>query len=149
MRTSSRAIIFKEKSILLIYRERDNEKYYVFPGEKIESYENKEECIIRECKEELGIKIKVQKYVYEVKGTDFAQHFFLCEWVDGKIGTGDKEEYSANRKGGIQVPQLISIDYLLDLNIVSPQIVNQLITDINDFGLALDTKTKQIIENKK
>ena len=149
MRTSSRAIIFKEKSVLLIYRERDNEKYYVFPGGKIESNENKEECIIRECKEELGIKIKVQKYVYEVKGTDFVQQFFLCEWVDGKIGTGDKEEYSANRKGGIQVPQLISIDYLLDLNIVSPQIVNQLITDINDFGLILDIKTKQIIENEK
>lgn len=55
MRVSSRAIIFKDNQVLLIYRERDNETYYVFSGGKIEENETKEECIIREFKEELCI----------------------------------------------------------------------------------------------
>lgn len=146
MRISSRAIIFKGNKALLIYRERDGEQYYVFPGGKIEDGETMEQCIIRECKEELGITINVKKYVYEVKGVDFIQHFFVCDWLDGKIGTGDKEEYDANRKGGIQIPMLIDIQSIKDLNVVSPPIVKQLFDDIDNFGLELDTEVKQIIE---
>lgn len=97
MRISSRAIIFKDNKVVLIYRKRDNQEYYVFPGGKVEDDETNEECVIRECKEELGIDIKPIKYIYEVKGLDFIQHFFLCEWISGVLGTGDKEEYDVNR----------------------------------------------------
>lgn len=105
-----------------------------------------EKCIIRECKEELGITINVKKYVYEVKGVDFIQHFFVCNWLDGKIGTGNKEEYDANRKGGIQIPMFIDIQSIKDLNVVSPPIVKQLLDDIDNFGLEFDSEVKEIIE---
>lgn len=147
MRISSRAIIFKNNQVLLIYRERDNEKYYVFPGGKIEENETKEECIIRECKEELGIDISVEKYVYEVKGKDFIQYFFLCKWDSGALGTGDSSEYDPNRKGGLQKPCMIDLDNLDKLNIVSPQIIEQLLKDLKEFGLNLDDNTKEIIED--
>ena len=32
MRISSRCILIENRNVLLIYRERDGEKYYVFPG---------------------------------------------------------------------------------------------------------------------
>lgn len=146
MRISSRAIIFKDNKVVLIYRKRDNQEYYVFPGGKVEDDETNEECVIRECKEELGIDIKPIKYIYEVKGLDFIQHFFLCEWISGVLGTGDKEEYDVNRRGGEQIPRLIDIDSLKKLNIVSPEIIAELCNDINKFGLNLDNNIKIIIE---
>lgn len=147
MRPSCRAIIFKDDSVILIYREKNNKQYYVFPGGKLEENETKEECVVRECKEELGIKIKVKKYIYDVRGKGFRQYFFLCEWIEGELGTGDEEEYNINRIGGIQIPMLIKIKDISKLNVVSPQIVKQLLLDINKLGLELDTKVKQIIED--
>lgn len=77
MRISSRCILIEDGNVLLIYRERDKEKYYVFPGGGIEENETKEDCIKRECKEELGIDIEIKKYLYQVKGKDFTQALFL------------------------------------------------------------------------
>lgn len=146
MRESSRAIIFKDNKVVLIYRKKNNQEYYVFPGGKVEDGETNEECVIREIKEELGIDIKPIKYIYEVKDPDFIQHFFLCEWVSGVMGTGDKEEYDVNRKGGVQIPMLIDLKSLKKLNIVSPEIITQLCMDIEKFGLNLDNHVKTIIE---
>lgn len=144
MRISSRCILIEDNNVLLIYRERDGEKYYVFPGGKIEDGETKEECIKRECQEELGIDIEIKKYMYEVKGKDFIQHFFLIERVAGEIGTGNPEEYDNNRKGGIQVPTFVDIDNLKSLNVVSPRIVSQFLEDYSNFGNDMDSISKII-----
>ena len=146
MRISSRCILIENRNVLLIYRERDGEKYYVFPGGGIEDGETKEACIKRECKEELGIDIEIKKYVYEVKGKDFVQHFFLIRRTAGEIGTGNPEEYDVNRKGGIQIPMFVSIDKLKSLNVVSPPIVSQFLEDYSNFGSNMDS-TSKIIED--
>lgn len=146
MRISSRCILIENRNVLLIYRERDGEKYYVFPGWGIEEGETKEACIKRECKEELGIDIEIKKYVYEVKGKDFVQHFFLIRRTAGEIGTGNPEEYDVNRKGGIQIPMFVSIDKLKSLNVVSPPIVSQFLEDYSNFGSDMDS-TSKIIED--
>lgn len=146
MRISSRCILIENRNVLLIYRERDGEKYYVFPGGGIEEGETKEACIKRECKEELGIAIEIKKYVYEVKGKDFVQHFFLIRRTAGEIGTGNPEEYDVNRKGGIQIPMFVSIDKLKSLNVVSPPIVSQFLEDYSNFGSDMNS-TSKIIED--
>ncbi len=146
MRISSRAVIFKDDSVILIYRERDNEKYYVFPGGGLEEGETLEENVIREIKEELGLTINVKKQLYVVKGDNFEQNFFLCDWVSGELGTGDPEEYDSNRPTGLQKPMFIPIKELGNLNVVSPFIVKQLLEDIEKFGYTLDNVTKDIIE---
>ncbi len=146
MRISSRCILIENRNVLLIYRERDGEKYYVFPGGGIEEGETKEACIKRECKEELGIDIEIKKYVYEVKGKDFVQHFFLIRRTAGEIGTGNPEEYDVNRKGGIQIPMFVSIDKLKSLNVVSPPIVSQFLEDYSNFGSDMNS-TSKIIED--
>lgn len=81
-----------------------------------------------------------------MKGPDFIQYFFLCEWISGVLGTGDKEEYDVNRQGGVQIPMLIDTKSLKKLNIVSPEIITELCIDINKFGLNLDDNVKTIIE---
>lgn len=149
MRDTCRAIIIKGDKIVLIYRERDNMKYYVFPGGGIEPNETKEECVIRELKEELGITIKPIKQVYEVKGDTFHQHIFLCEWIDGEFGTGNKEEYAVDRKGGIQVPILMDISSLKDIYLLSDKVKNMLLDDISKYGYELDNTIKIINEVAK
>lgn len=144
MRVSSRCILIENNKVLLIYRERDGEKYYVFPGGGIEDNETKEDCISRECKEELGIDINIKKYVYEIKGKDFIQHFFLIERKSGEVGTGNPEEYEVNRVEGVQIPKFISISELSKLNIVSPPIVKQFLEDFDNYGVELDNKVKTI-----
>ena len=144
MRVSSRCILIENNKVLLIYRERDGEKYYVFPGGGIEDNETKEDCISRECKEELGIDINIKKYVYEVKGKDFIQHFFLIERKSGEVGTGNPEEYDVNRVGGVQIPKFINISELSKLDIVSPPIVKQFLEDFDNYGVELDNKVKTI-----
>jgi ADP-ribose pyrophosphatase YjhB (NUDIX family) len=147
MRISSRGIIIKDNKVVLLHRENNGDKYYSFPGGKVEDNESDEECLIRECTEELGIKIEIKKRVYEVKGNDFLQHFFLCEWISGDLGTGDKKEYNPNRRGGKQVPMLVEIKYLENMKIISKSIIDNLLKDIENYGLELDNNVKEIIEN--
>ena len=71
MRVSSRCVLIEDEKVLLIYREKNDRIYYVFPGGGVEDGETNEECLIRECREELGIKINIIKQLYEVKGKDF------------------------------------------------------------------------------
>ena len=84
--------------------------------------------------------------MYEVKGKDFVQHFFLIRRTAGKIGTGNPEEYDVNRKGGIQIPMFVSIDKLKSLNVVSPPIVSQFLEDYSNFGSDMNS-TSKIIED--
>lgn len=60
-----------------------------FPGGKIEVGERKEDCLIREIKEELGLKIEIRSPLTMVAYhyTDFSLclYPFLCRWTDGAL----------------------------------------------------------------
>ena len=87
------AIIIKDRKILATQRNKSKFNYisykYEFPGGKIEDGEELEEAIIREIKEELGVKIEVKKFFMTVnyKYPDFilTMHSFICEIVEGKV----------------------------------------------------------------
>lgn len=148
MRVSSRCVLIENDKVLLIYREKNDRIYYVFPGGGVEDGETNEECLIRECREELGIEINIIKQLYEVKGKDFLQHFFLIERVSGKIGSGDANEYDINRVGGLQKPMFIDINELVNLDVVSRPIVEQLLSDYKKYGSSLGEKIITIDEDK-
>lgn len=148
MRISSRCVLIENDKILLIYREKNGKVYYVFPGGGVEEAETNEECLIRECREELGIEINIIKQLYEVTGNEFLQHFFLIERVSGDIGTGDAWEYDVNRVGGLQRPMFININELDKLDVVSRDIVEQLLSDYKKYGSNLGDKVVTIDEDK-
>jgi 8-oxo-dGTP pyrophosphatase MutT (NUDIX family) len=95
-----RAIILKNNQLLTIKRVKTDITYFVFPGGGVETREELREAMKRECKEELGVEVRV---IDEFTSERFDQgeikqleHFYICEIVSGELGTGDGPEYDDN-----------------------------------------------------
>jgi 8-oxo-dGTP diphosphatase len=84
------AVIHKDGKLLICQRPEGKrcELLWEFPGGKIEVGETPEECLIRECHEELGVTIKPEKLIttveYEYPSITVNIHFFFCELVDAE-----------------------------------------------------------------
>ena len=86
-------IIMKANKFLVTQRGKGKYDYisykFEFPGGKVEEEETLEEALIRELKEELGIKVKICNFFMTVnhKYPDFKlkMHSFICEIVEGEI----------------------------------------------------------------
>lgn len=83
------AIIRNGDKVLICQRPigKSCELLWEFPGGKTEPGETDEQCLIRECQEELDITIKVLSMFSEVT-FDYPQrtvhiNFYICEIVDG------------------------------------------------------------------
>ncbi len=67
-----------------------------FPGGKIEPGETGEQCIIRECQEELGVTLRVERELtditHEYPDRIVHLHFFLCDIVQGEL---ERKEHNA------------------------------------------------------
>ena len=87
--TVTAAIIWQNGKILITKRPEGThlEGLWEFPGGKKEESETLEECIVREIKEELGIKVRPEKrlltvnHEYKTKIVDL--HIFECTLVNG------------------------------------------------------------------
>jgi len=94
-----RAVIIDDNRILLINRIKKDQTYWVVPGGKIELGESKEEAIKRECMEELGVTVHVKELFMErisdkPETIGHKEFFYLCDIVDGEIGTGQGPEFN-------------------------------------------------------
>jgi 8-oxo-dGTP diphosphatase len=122
MRDRGSVVIIENERVGLIQRIKDGSVYYVFPGGGIEPGESPKEGAKREAFEELGVKVKVNECIAEVKynGT---QYFFLSEIIKGTFGTGQGEEYTDigwNR--GTYLPIWIDIRRLSSINVVPKEV---------------------------
>ncbi len=83
------AIMQKDGKLLLCQRPEGKRcaLLWEFPGGKIEPGETPEECLVRECHEELGITIKTeqlaQEVVYAYSDITVNIHFYFCELISG------------------------------------------------------------------
>lgn len=109
--------------------------YYVFPGGGREGNESFEEGTIREIKEEFGIDVKVIKELYTIQNDKAEEHFFLCEYVSGKLGTGQGPEFSGDPKyidRGTYTPEIIAKDKVKDIMLLPIEVKEMLIKDIEE-----------------
>ena len=95
-----RAIIMDNNKILAIKRIKEDEVYYVFPGGGVEEGEELEEALKRECREELGVEIKIIKNFASERfnrgNIKQMEYFYICEIISGEIGTRNGPEYDVN-----------------------------------------------------
>jgi ADP-ribose pyrophosphatase YjhB (NUDIX family) len=95
-----RAIIKQAGKILLIRREKNEEKYWVFPGGAVELGESHRVALRRECLEELGLVVEVGRLfsislIEKSEGNEM-EYFYECRIIDGKLGSGQGPEYQAD-----------------------------------------------------
>ena len=86
----SAALIFHQRKLLIAQRHAGAHLggLWEFPGGKREPWETFEECLVREIREELGVKISVGELFEEVRH-DYPEKsvhlkFFLCELIAGE-----------------------------------------------------------------
>ena len=101
MQITSNAIFVKNKKILFEKRRKDEDNYASFwalPGGHKKKKESTKKTLIREMKEELGIKLKKIKYIGRIKDKDptsgdlYSHHYYLCLDYEGKIKKTKEQE---------------------------------------------------------
>lgn len=138
MHYSIRGIIEKDNGIILIHRIKMKEdgtyrEYYVVPGGKMENGENEEDTVIREVHEEIGITIKPLRKIFEYDSDydNSIQKFYLCEYLEGKIGTGNGPEIKSNKLDKeIFKPIIIKKDEINKINLVPEEIKNIILSEV-------------------
>lgn len=140
MRTRVAGIIPMNDGFVLMHRKnvirnKDYQEYYTFPGGGLEEGETLEEGVIREVKEEFGINVKVIKKLYELENVklNMKEYFFLCEYVDGKFGTGDGEEFSNNpayKDSGDYIPEIVKAEDIEKLVLLPLEIKEKFLEDL-------------------
>jgi mutator protein MutT len=89
------AIIEKNGRLLIAQRKPGTHLggYWEFPGGKCCSDETLESCLVREVKEELGIEIRLRKFLrktqYVYPNRIVILNFCLCDWVGGAAARHD------------------------------------------------------------
>ncbi len=90
MKLVTAAIIINDGKILIAQR-ADNQNLdgkWEFPGGKVEPNETPEECLIREIREELGIRIEVECFfaesIYRYDTGTIRLLAYKARWIDGE-----------------------------------------------------------------
>ncbi len=78
----------KDNAVALIERRRGDVLYYLFPGGAVEGNESPTEALVREIREELGLRIEVDQLVAEVSYQGSVQYYFAARVIGGIFGTG-------------------------------------------------------------
>ena len=93
------AAVIKENDKFLICQRakgKNCELLWEFPGGKIEPGETAEQCIVRECQEELGVTLKVEReltdIVYTYPDRTVHLHFFITQVIGGQL---QRKEHNA------------------------------------------------------
>ena len=136
MHKSVRGIIFYKDGYILIHRKKPQldgkvRDYFVVPGGKMEQGETIEQTVIREVYEEVGIKVKPLQVLleYESDYNDSIQIFMNCEYVEGKIGTGNGPEFNSDEYKGEFNIEIIKKEDIKKINLVPEEIKDIIIKE--------------------
>ena len=83
------ALIRRERQFLISQRNVDDTfgSFWEFPGGKRNPGEAFEDCVVRETREELGVKVRVEKKFMEIRKEHHKKiiwlNFYLCSYISG------------------------------------------------------------------
>ena len=113
----ARALVCKDKKILVIHRYRDGCEYYVLPGGHVEEGETKETTVIRELKEETSVSVILVELIHSLIDVDGSTHYvYKCDYVSGepRLGEGSEERLRMTKEN-IYEPMWLDIVELPEL----------------------------------
>ena len=101
MQITSNAVFIKNRKILFEKRRKDEDNYagfWALPGGHKRKTESPKQTLIREMKEELGIRIKKMRYIGRFEDIDptskrkYSHHYYLCLDYLGEIKKTKEQE---------------------------------------------------------
>lgn len=114
IRKAVRCFLIKDNKVVVTKYKEGNKKagYYEIPGGKIEEGETPEQTVIREMKEETGLKIKnlknKGKMIIEYPDRIFDFDVFLCNESEGK-----PQNFEENTSEWIEIKELLKKEKIL------------------------------------
>lgn len=141
----ARGIIIMENKLLLIKRVRENQEYYVFPGGHVDEGEAARDAAVRETLEETGITSSPMRLLYKYSFMNALESYYYCNYKSGDVGKTDAEEYTdSERNKGTYEPMLVPIEELKNMDLRPNVVRDQLIKDIEKYGVNLARSPKYV-----
>lgn len=140
-----RGIVIHDNKLLAIWRQRDGQEYYVFPGGHIDPGESLSDACAREVLEETSVVARPFREIYKFWYEDHKhnrgdgwQSFMVCEYQSGEPQITDAEEYTdPQRKGGNYKPVWLNMDEIEKLDLRPAFVKKQLLKDYRKKGARL------------
>ena len=149
-RTRAVGILIKNDEILLMYRKKNGNEYFVFPGGGVEKEEKVEQAVIRELKEETTIEAKIDKLLYHhIYDDDTEQFFYLCNYIKGepKLDENSPEKKKMLNGEEFYNPLWIKIEELKNMLVYPLEIRDLLIKDFKEnFVAPVNVSTFKVSE---
>ena len=131
-------ILIRGDKVLLMYRNKKGEEYFVFPGGTVEEGETIEKAAIRELMEETSINAKINKLLYhQIYDNDMEQYFCLCDYISGepKLDKNSIEVERMAKGNNFYNPLWVKIEELKNMLVYPLEIRDILLEDIrNNFS---------------
>ena len=114
IRKAVRCYLIKDNKVVVTKYKEGNKKagYYEIPGGKIEEGEIPEQTVIREMREETGLKIRNLKYkgnmIIEYPNRIFDFEVFICNECEGK-----PQDFEENTSEWIEINELLKKEKIL------------------------------------
>lgn len=130
-------IVIHDDKLLVMYRKRNQNVYYTFPGGTVESNESPEQATIREIFEETSINVKITNLVYQLdvitKSKTKEEYFYICQYISGvpELQPDSIESARLNYNDFYQ-PMWLSLKQLEQTILYPLEIRDQLINDLKN-----------------
>lgn len=128
----ARGIILKEDKVLVMFRIKNGEEYYVFPGGHMEIGETPKETATREIKEETTIEVNNLELAFEFKNyvkrkKVLEEYYFVGKWKSGEpVLSGEESRRCTNEN--FYKPMWISINEISGL-LLYPAMAKEWVTE--------------------
>lgn len=142
-RETGRGLIVHNDKILLMERWRDGLHYFSIPGGGIEKGETPEQAAMRELQEELGVRMRLIRKLYEVHIHDSLHHIFLCEYLDGEPQLHPESPEAVKHANGNNLfkPGWVEIKAIDSIPLLYWEPIREVLSKDLKNGFSVDTKT--------